>query len=76
MAADLTSCTGSVYVYATSDGSLSWSEQQVLAASDGAAGDDFGYAIALYNDMIVVGVHFDDNIKGNNAGASNMFLNF
>ena len=55
-------------MYATYDGGQSWSEQQELVAFDEAAGDEFGCAIALYNDMVVVGAYLDDNERGTNAG--------
>ena len=43
---------GSVYVYLRSGDS--WVRQATLTASDGAAGDLFGYAVALEGDTLVV----------------------
>jgi hypothetical protein len=43
---------GAAYVFVRSAGT--WSLQQRLAASDGAAGDEFGYAVALSGDTAVV----------------------
>ena len=54
---------GSVYVL-TRDGT-SWSVQQKLTASDGGAGDVFGYSVALLDgDTLLVGAYADD-VGGN-----------
>jgi len=53
---------GSVYVF-TSSGS-SWSLQQKLTASDGAAHDFFGYSVALLGDTALIGAGAA-NISGN-----------
>jgi hypothetical protein len=45
--------SGRVYVYTRAAGV--WSEQQQVTASDGAAGDRFGMAVALDADTLVVG---------------------
>ena len=44
---------GSAYVFTRSDST--WTQQQKLVANDGAAGDNFGTAVALDGDMLVVG---------------------
>jgi len=49
---------GSAYVF-TRSGST-WTEQQKLTASDGAAGDFFGYSVAIAGDTIVVAASDDD----------------
>jgi hypothetical protein len=48
---------GSAYVF-TRSGTI-WSQQQKLTASDGAAGDQFGYAVALSGDSAMVGAPYD-----------------
>jgi hypothetical protein len=53
---------GSAYVFTRSG--TSWSEQQKLTAPDGAAGDWFGYSVALSGDTALVGVP-DDVISAN-----------
>lgn len=61
---------GAVYVFERKD-SL-WTESAILTASDGAEGDQFGYAIAIDNDTIVVGADQHD-AGGLNAGAVYVF---
>lgn len=46
---------GAVYLFGYSE--MSWSQQQKLTASDAAAGDGFGSAVALDGDTLVVGAH-------------------
>jgi FG-GAP repeat protein len=59
---------GAAYVYVRSNGA--WSEVPKLTASDGAAGDEFGFAVAISGDTIVVGARFAsvDGISGRGAG--------
>ncbi len=59
---------GSVYVFARSGGV--WTQQAKLTASDGAAGDYFGRAVAVYEDRIVVGAPGDD--VGSNANQARL----
>ncbi|MCA9667161.1 MAG: hypothetical protein KC503_16295 [Myxococcales bacterium] len=49
-----------------------WSEQQVLVASDGADADRFGVAVAIDGDTAVVGADGDDD-KGAEAGSLYVF---
>ncbi len=49
---------GSAYVFVRSGGV--WSEQQKLVASDGVAGDAFGYSVSVSGDTAVVGAYGDD----------------
>lgn len=62
---------GTVYAFARSNDSCgtAWSQQAIVAASDGAAGDVFGYAVALSRDSVVVGAFSDDTAGGVNAGS-------
>ena len=51
--------SGSAYIFKW-DGT-SWSQQQKLTASDGAANDSFGYSVSISGDYAIVGRHDDDN---------------
>ena len=53
---------GVAYVYTKVSGA--WSQQAKLTASDGAEGDEFGIAVAVDGDTIVVGARGDDSNKG------------
>ena len=59
---------GAVYLYITHDNGITWAEKQKLVVADGAAGDEFGRWLAVYNSTIVVGARYDDNEKGTDAG--------
>ena len=48
---------GSAYVFVRSGGV--WSQQQKLLPADGAAGDTFGYSVALSEDTALVGARGD-----------------
>ncbi len=52
---------GSAYVFGRSG--VSWSQQAKLTASDGAAGDFFGYSVAVSSDTVIVGA-IDDDVAG------------
>ena len=56
--------TGAAYVFVRSGGS--WAPEDTLEAFDAAAGDQFGYSVAISNDMlsphIVVGAPFRDDV--------------
>ncbi|MCP3995921.1 MAG: DUF11 domain-containing protein, partial [bacterium] len=54
--------TGSAYVFARSG--QSWFQQQKLIADDGAQNDNFGYAVAVEDETIVVTAHSDDVAAG------------
>jgi uncharacterized repeat protein (TIGR01451 family) len=51
--------SGSAYVF-TRSGS-SWSQESKLTATDAAAGDQFGYAVAVSDGTALVGAPFDDD---------------
>lgn len=69
--ADSGNYPGAAYVFTQgTDGQ--WSEAQKLTASDGAAGDEFGYRIALEGGAALIGARgADDN--GASAGAAYVF---
>ena len=62
---------GAAYVYVLSGGI--WTQQGVLLANDGAAGDKFGYSVAISEDTIVVGSYNDDSPLSN-AGSAYVFV--
>lgn len=66
------SSSGSAYVYRW-DG-VAWTTPQKLHAADAAKGDEFGAAIAMDGDAVVVGARFDDDPSaGPDAGSAYVF---
>lgn len=64
--------SGSAYVFTRAG--TTWSQQAKLAASDGAAGDWFGYGVALSGDTALIGAHFGDNsVSGVDSGSVYVF---
>ena len=59
--------SGSAYIY-----DLDGSNEIKITASDGAAGDNFGYSVAVGSDRIVVGARHDAD-RGDFAGAAYIF---
>jgi hypothetical protein len=59
---------GAAYVFVRSGGV--WSQQQELTASDGAANDEFGYAVAVSGDTVVIGAYQ----KNSRQGAAYVFV--
>ena len=58
---------GAAYVYVLSG--VTWTQQAVLLASDGAATDKFGQSVAISQDTIVVGSYNDDTAFSNGGSA-------
>jgi hypothetical protein len=56
------SFTGAAYVFVQSG--TTWSQQAELTASDGAAGDDFGWSAALSGTTAVVGAYGKNSFTG------------
>ena len=56
--------SGSAHVFTRSSSADPWSWLAKLTASDAAAGDEFGIAVAVDGDTIVVGAHQNDSNKG------------
>ena len=50
-----------------------WAEMQKLLASDGAAGDWFGWSVSLDSDTALIGVQLDDNNGTANSGSAYVF---
>jgi len=61
---------GVVYVYTRTG--TTWTLQQKLSASDGAAGDQLGWSCDIYEDTIIAGAWLA-NVTGNNSGAAYTF---
>lgn len=62
--------TGAVYVF-THTGNT-WFEQQKLVAYDGATGDNFGCAVSLDGDTVVIGASGDDDL-GTSSGSAYVY---
>ena len=56
--------SGSAHVFTRSSSTAPWSWSAKLTASDAAANDEFGIAVAVDGDTIVVGAHQNDSNKG------------
>jgi FG-GAP repeat len=65
------SSTGAAYVFVRSG--TTWTQQQKLTASDGAANDRFGISVAFSEDTAVVGAPSDDD-AGSNSGSAYVFV--
>jgi hypothetical protein len=63
--------SGSAYVFRYAGGT--WSQEQKLTASDGAAGDFFGDSLALSGDVLVVGARLDNVASNTNQGSAYVF---
>ena len=68
---DATPLQGSVFVYTQSE--ETWNFQQKLTALDGAANDQFGWALALDGDTALVGAYVDDVGAKTNQGSAYIF---
>lgn len=67
------SSEGAVYMFER-DINNSWSQLTKLTASDGAAGDQFGFSISLHGDTLAVGAPLEDG-SGTDRGAVYVFQN-
>jgi len=62
--------SGSAYVFTRTG--TTWTQQAKLLASDGAAGNHFGYFVRLDGDTAIVGANWDDD-NGNKSGSAYVF---
>lgn len=62
---------GSAYVFARSG--TNWAQEAKLTASDAAANDRFGNAVALSGNTALVGAWLDDTIAGTDGGSAYVF---
>ncbi len=66
---------GAVFIFTRNQGgNNNWGEISKIEASDGAAGDGFGWAVAIAGDYIVIGAPGDDD-NGSNSGSVFIFAN-
>ena len=66
---------GAAYIFRSSNGGATWpsSQTQKLTASDGAAGDYFGYSSAISGDVALVGAAAADPNGNSGQGAAYIF---
>ena len=64
--------TGAVYVFRTTDGGATYGQVAKLTAADAAAGDYFGYSVAIDGDTVVVGASQSRSDDG--SGSAYVFL--
>ena len=62
--------SGSAYIFQRDAGG--WIQVQKLTAADGAAGDSFGYSVAISGDTAIVGAYYDDD-NGADFGSAYIF---
>jgi len=62
--------SGSAYVFTRSG--TTWTQQAKLLASDAAAGDQFGFMVAISGDTALVGANWDDD-NGDKSGSVYVF---
>lgn len=67
---DAGTSSGSAYVFFRN--ASTWSQQAKLVASDAGGGDQFGFAVSLSGDTIVVGALYDDD-GGLSSGSAYVF---
>lgn len=59
--------SGAAYIFIRTAGV--WSQQAKLLASDGAAGDFFGYSVSISGDTAIVSAHLDDEVFPSSGSA-------
>jgi uncharacterized repeat protein (TIGR01451 family) len=69
---DVLNDKGAAYVFVRSGST--WTEQQKLAASDGAGSDQFGWRVSISGDTITAGAPFRDGPGQPNSGAAYVFV--
>lgn len=63
---------GTAYVYRKTGST--WTQEQILSALDAGTDDQFGISVDIFDNVAVVGAHFDDD-NGTNAGAVYVYRN-
>ncbi len=65
--------SGSTYIFSRNQGgSDHWGQSTKLTASDGSAGDQFGYSVAISGDYAISGA-FQDDDNGDRSGSAYVF---
>ncbi len=64
--------SGSAYIFEYDSLNELWVESEKLTADDGAANDEFGYAVSLNGDRVLIGAWGDDD-NGTNSGSAYFF---
>ena len=65
--------SGSAYVFTRNEGGPdNWGQTTKITVTDGAGEDEFGYAIAVSGDAVVVGARYDDD-NGEDSGSAYIF---
>ncbi|MCH8991952.1 MAG: FG-GAP repeat protein [Acidobacteria bacterium] len=64
--------SGSAYIFVR-DRNGDWSQQAKLLPDDGQAGDNFGGAVSISGETVVIGARFDDD-NGIDSGSTYVFL--
>ncbi len=65
---------GSAYIFERNrDGENAWGQVARLVAGDGAANDNFGLAVDISGDKIVVGAPYDDSAEKSDQGSAYLF---
>ena len=65
------SSSGSAYVFVKTG--ETWAQQAKLTASDGNAGDHFGFGVSLHGDTAIIGAEGDDD-HGSSSGSAYVFV--
>ncbi len=63
---------GKAYVFVRNG--ITWSQQAILLASDGLAGDVFGYQVRISGDTALISAHGNDTVAGASAGSAYVFV--
>ncbi|HRI58588.1 MAG TPA: HYR domain-containing protein [Saprospiraceae bacterium] len=69
---DLGANAGAAYIFARNTSNNTWNLVKKITAADGFANDNFGAAVSVQGDKILVGASMNDE-KGLNAGAAYLF---
>ncbi|MCE7922055.1 MAG: HYR domain-containing protein [Haliscomenobacteraceae bacterium CHB4] len=69
---DQASNAGAAYIFAKNTSNNTWDLVKKIKANDGFADDNFGAAVSVYGDKVLVGASMNDE-KGLNAGAAYLF---
>ena len=65
--------TGAVFVFTYNHTAQKWQQQAKLTAQDRAAGDQFGWSVAIDKNTAIIGARFDDD-HGKSSGSAYIFV--